>query len=161
MRKTTMMRIVLYVLLISLAFASYSLAAERGEKTGAAKGQIIVVLKNFYTDKGVALVDLFSSKEGYPSDKQKAFRRLKCKVRKKTCRVSFDDIPHGIYAVSVIHDENSNGTLDKNWMGIPKEGMGASNKAKGKFGPPSFEDAIFPLESDRRMIEIDIHYIFR
>jgi len=41
----------------------------------------------------------------------------------------------GKYAVSVFHDENSNGKLDTNFLGIPREGVGASNNAKGHFGP--------------------------
>jgi hypothetical protein len=35
--------------------------------------------------------------------------------------------------------ENSNGKLDTNFVGIPREGVGASNDAKGHFGPPKFD----------------------
>jgi uncharacterized protein (DUF2141 family) len=47
------------------------------------------------------------------------------------------------YAVSVFHDENSNGKLDRNLLGIPREGVGASNNAVGHFGPLKFDDAAF------------------
>lgn len=37
-------------------------------------------------------------------------------------KVIFKNIHHGIYAVSVLHDENNNGLMDKNFFGIPTEG---------------------------------------
>ena len=37
------------------------------------------------------------------------------------------DLPAGKYAVQVMHDENDNGKLDANFMGIPIEGYGFSN----------------------------------
>jgi uncharacterized protein (DUF2141 family) len=35
-----------------------------------------------------------------------------------------DAVTPGDYAISVFHDENSNGKLDRNFMGMPKEGVG-------------------------------------
>lgn len=51
----------------------------------------------------------------------------------------------GAYAFSLAHDENGNGTLDRNFLGIPKEGVAVSNDARGFLGPPSAEDATFDL----------------
>ena len=42
----------------------------------------------------------------------------------------FNDIPPGTYAIAVFHDENANGKLDKNFLGIPCEGYGASNNVR-------------------------------
>jgi hypothetical protein len=39
---------------------------------------------------------------------------------------------------------HSNGKLDTNMMGIPREGVGASNGAKGHFGLPKFDASAFP-----------------
>ena len=44
-----------------------------------------------------------------------------------------------------MHDENGNGELDANFVGIPKEPWGFSNNAKGKFGPPKWEDVQFSI----------------
>lgn len=60
---------------------------------------------------------------------------------------TFDGLPGGTYAISVFHDENDNGKLDTNLIGIPKEPYAFSNNAKGMFGPPSFEDCKFVVES--------------
>lgn len=59
--------------------------------------------------------------------------------------VRFENVRNGNYAVSVIHDANENGDLDKTKLGIPKEGFAFSNNAMGKKGPPSFDKAQFEV----------------
>lgn len=50
----------------------------------------------------------------------------------------------GTYALSVIHDENSNGRLDR-MMAIPREGFGFSRNPRIRMGPPRYEDVRFEL----------------
>jgi len=64
-----------------------------------------------------------------------------------TLVVTFELEP-GDYAVSVHHDDNANGKMDTNFIGIPKEPTGLSNGAVPKFGPPKYKDAVFPLGED-------------
>jgi uncharacterized protein (DUF2141 family) len=59
------------------------------------------------------------------------------------CR--FDAVKPGRYGIVAFHDENRNGTLDKNWIGVPVEPWCASRDARGTFGPPKFEDAAFTV----------------
>jgi uncharacterized protein (DUF2141 family) len=51
----------------------------------------------------------------------------------------------GRYAVAVIHDENGNGKLDTNVLGMPVEGFGFSNNPRIGFGPPRFAAAALTL----------------
>lgn len=51
------------------------------------------------------------------------------------------DVAPGIYALQAFHDENDNLDLDRNFFGMPQEGMGFGNDAKMRFGPPHFGDA--------------------
>ncbi len=60
-------------------------------------------------------------------------------------KVVFADLPEGEYAVTIFHDVNGNGKLDKNVLGIPTEDYAFSNNAMGKFGPPAFDAAKFVL----------------
>jgi len=53
------------------------------------------------------------------------------------------DIPFGSYVVSGFQDFDGNGVISGNFIGIPKEPFGFSNNAKGKFGPPKWDDAVF------------------
>lgn len=63
-----------------------------------------------------------------------------------------------MYAVSVFHDANMNERLDKNFMGVPKEGYGASNNPKKKMGPPNFDEAKFQLSGTEQSVEIKLMY---
>ena len=61
---------------------------------------------------------------------------------------SFAELAEGKYAVAVFHDENKNGILDKNYLGIPTEAYGFSNNARRTFSAPSFKEAEVILNSD-------------
>lgn len=59
------------------------------------------------------------------------------------------DLPAGEYAVSTFLDENNNGKLDQNVVGIPKERFGFSNNPRILTGAPSFNDcAVRVLDQD-------------
>lgn len=57
------------------------------------------------------------------------------------------DLPAGDYALLVYWDENDNGLLDRNFIGIPREPIALSNQYQPK-GPPSFERARVRLAED-------------
>tara|TARA_R110002124_G_scaffold2938_5_gene20200 strand:+ start:4507 stop:4971 length:465 start_codon:yes stop_codon:yes gene_type:complete len=57
-------------------------------------------------------------------------------------------LPMGEYALSAFYDRDGDGELDTNFIGIPKEPTGLSNNAVGKFGPPSYSDAVFVLGAE-------------
>jgi len=61
------------------------------------------------------------------------------------------DLDLGIYSISVIHDENENGALDTNFLGIPSELVGSSNNVKSLFGPPSFKESAFELSVSEKI----------
>lgn len=64
------------------------------------------------------------------------------------------DLEAGSVAVLVYADQNGNGALDRNFIGIPRELIGLSNDYRPK-GPPSFERASFQVE-DGASIEIEL-----
>jgi uncharacterized protein (DUF2141 family) len=64
----------------------------------------------------------------------------------------------GRYSFKYFHDQNKNQILDLNRAGIPKEGFGFSNNAKGTFGPPSFKRTIFVLTGDTTLKCTPIYY---
>ena len=67
------------------------------------------------------------------------------------------DVPRGEYALMVYHDENENGRLDKNFIGIPTEPLGFSNRYKPK-GPPSYKRAAFVLkEEELRHFDVELY----
>ena len=75
-----------------------------------------------------------------------------------TAQTVFDKLPGGVYSVGLIHDENKNGKLDIDEMGMPQEGYGHSNNPGKRMGPPSFEETKFTLTQTGVSLEIGIIY---
>ena len=144
------------VMLIGLSILL--IAHSKAQTSADTKGKIEVVINNFRSNKGSVYVILFNKPDGFP-DVNKGFKTLSKKIINKGAGVEFDNLPQGEYAISVFHDENDNKVLDRNFLGIPKEGVGASNNAKGHFGPPKYRDAKFYLKSDFKTISINITYL--
>jgi len=147
----------LIVVLLALALAVPSrLSAEEG-KGNLAGHTLTVTIKGFKNDKGKVRVALFSGKKGFPSNQEHAMQREAADIVAGKATVTFKNLSGGTYAVGAFHDDNSNSKLDKNMLGIPSEGWGASNAAKGFMGPPEFSDAAFTVSEDRKL-EVEIEY---
>ena len=110
-------------------------------------------------NKGQVLCALYASAKGFPKDPQKAIHRLTSSISDKKASCEFSLIEPGDYAVSVFHDENSNGKVDTNFLGIPREGVGASNDARGHMGPPKFDAAHFQFSGGGLNLKITINYL--
>lgn len=69
--------------------------------------------------------------------------------------LELSDLPAGDYAVQVAHDENDNGKLDFNLVGIPTEGYGFSNNPDVR-RRATFDEARFALGEDGASIVIEL-----
>lgn len=118
-----------------------------------------VALTGMRTDSGRVVVALYEQPAGYPLDLGKAARLARASVQGGAATVEFSGLPFGTYALAAIHDEDGDGTLDTNWIGIPSEGVASSNNAKGRFGPPRFEDAAFAFSADGQVAPMRMAYI--
>ena len=81
----------------------------------------------------------------------------KYEIMNNKCTVVLKNLKDGQYAIRLFHDENSNDEVEKNFIGIPKEGVGFSNDAIGKFGPKKFDKWLFPIKGETD-IKIKIFY---
>lgn len=120
---------------------------------------IHVEISGLRSDKGQVLCALFSSADAFPTKADKAVARQTAKIAERQGVCDFAAVVPGTYAVSVVHDENSNGKLDRNFIGMPREGVGASNDAKGHMGPPKFGAASFPYKGGRLDLKIHVNYL--
>ena len=102
------------------------------------------------------MVALADSEESYNGESDSAIAYKKAAVVDQKAQIVFTNLPHGSYGVSIYHDENANGKMDKNAMGIPKEAYGFSNNAKGFFGKPGYKDVLFQLNSAEKQIAIKL-----
>jgi len=120
---------------------------------------IHVEVDGLRNDKGEVFCSIYSSAEGFPKNRNKALAQVTSPISNKRAICDFSNVIPGRYAISVFHDENSNGKLDTNFMGIPREGVGASNNAKGHLGPPKFDAASFRFAGKRLDVKITINYL--
>lgn len=121
----------------------------------SAQSQLEVIVKNIKNDKGSIRVGIFKDKDTFL--KTAAYGKI-VKAREGELSVVVDNIPPGTYALSIIHDEDEDGELTTNFIGMPKEGFGFGNDTMGKFGPPSFEKASITVESGKKTTSIRLRY---
>jgi uncharacterized protein (DUF2141 family) len=124
-----------------------------------AENVIHVEISSLRNDKGQVLCALFSSADAFPKKADRAAARITAKIVERKAVCDFTGVAPGTYAVSVVHDENSNGKLDTNFIGMPREGVGASNDAKGHMGPPKFGAASFRYQGGRLDLKIHVNYL--
>jgi uncharacterized protein (DUF2141 family) len=122
----------------------------------AQTGTINVEISGVEDPKGLMSIGLYSKEKGFPDD-GKEYKGTDVEVTGQTVVHTFNDVPFGIYAIAIFHDTNSNGKLDKNFLGIPKEGYAFSNNVFGTFGPPDFKDTSFEFAGSK-MIRIEMRY---
>lgn len=101
---------------------------------------------------------LFKNKEGFPSDDEKAFKQYFFNIKDGKASFVIKGIEFGVYAIGSIHDENSNNKFDKNFIGYPKEGFGASNNPTVFLSPPSFDESKFKFSKNDTLITIKMKY---
>lgn len=84
--------------------------------------------------------------------------RASAPARRGAVVMEVPDVPPGVYAVQVYHDENANRDIDRGLFGIPMEGLGFSNGARMMFGPPAFADAAFVIGPDGAAVTVPLRY---
>ena len=145
------------VLLLSLLLSGTEHCLPQAQPT---PGNVIhVEVVGLRSNKGQVSCGLYSSADGFPKEGGKAVAHVLAPISEKKAVCEFSGIAPGTYAVSAFHDENSNGKLDTNFLGIPREGVGASNDAKGHLGPPKFDAAAFHFSGGILDLKIVVNYL--
>jgi uncharacterized protein (DUF2141 family) len=111
------------------------------------------------SNDGQVFCALWPDAEGFPIQRDHAAHDgLSDEPEGRRAHIRFAAIVQGEYALACFHDENSNNTLDTNFIGTPSEGTGASNDARSFMGPPSYKDARFVVSEggpDALTVQID------
>ncbi|MEQ9404990.1 MAG: DUF2141 domain-containing protein [Cyclobacteriaceae bacterium] len=116
-----------------------------------ASHDLIVKIENVKSSSGKIRVGLYDCEEKFLKE---AIQGSDIQAGEGLLIVTFKGLKRGEYAVSLFHDENKNGKLDSNFIGIPTEPYAFSNNAKGMFGPPDFKECRFEVKEGN--IEITI-----
>ena len=121
-------------------------------------GKLEIRITGLRSSKGKISVNLFNKEDGFPDDPLKSFGWKTISALPDTVVIVFEDLPYGNYAVSVLHDENSNGKMEKNFLGIPREGFAFSNNYTPKIKSPDFSDAMVSLKQKVLKTELKLIY---
>ncbi len=142
--------VVLWCALFAMALVG---ATSAGETKGT--GALKVSVSGFDNDRGDMKIAIFNSADSY-SKGPEGFRMAAVPIRGGRAEWTLNDLPFGDYAVKAYHDENGNGKLDKNAVGMPKEKYGFSNNARGSFGPPGYDKARFSFDKTGMAIAMTV-----
>jgi uncharacterized protein (DUF2141 family) len=124
---------------------------------GDGDSTITVRVRGVRSDKGEIMCSVHANGDSFPKA-DKALARAHVPAKGPETTLAFPGLSAGRYAVSCFHDENGNGKMDTNFLGIPKEGYGSSNDAKANMGPPKFADAAFAFDGHALTVDVPLHY---
>jgi len=122
----------------------------------ASRNSITVRVSAFRSTRGALRCRLYSRGDGFPG-KPPFDAEQSVAVTGKSATCVFSGVAPGTYAVALFHDENNDGKLDTNFLGIPKEGVGVSNNKLRSMGPPRWDDAKFDLSGDGKL-DVTLRY---
>ena len=123
----------------------------------ASAARIIVTIDGVHSARGSIFVGLYASPSKFLHGNQvDAYRKVRASTGPIT--VAFDNLPPGTYAIGAYHDENGNGRLDTNALGLPTEGYALSNGVRAVLARPRFTDAAFTVGAGDKPIALHIRY---
>jgi uncharacterized protein (DUF2141 family) len=123
-------------ILLIISFLTYTI-------TSSAQGKVVASVTQLTSDKGVCRACIFANASAF--QKMAALQCLSVPIVNQKALFTFTGIPKGKYALFVFHDVNENNKLDRNWLGIPKEGYGASRNKLPFAAAPGYEPNSFVI----------------
>jgi uncharacterized protein (DUF2141 family) len=118
--------------------------------SASAQNTITVKIGRFKNLKGTFKLRLTDAKETIIQTKIQ-------KVTSNSITVTLNNVPDGKYVIDIFHDQNDNNKMDTNFLGIPKEGWGCSNNARGVMAAPKIKDKIFNV-TQNTTVDIKLLY---
>lgn len=120
-------------------------------------GSLVVTVTGLHSAKGQLIACLWRDKDGFPScEKSKTAMRRTIRVSGPSMEISFPGVAPGQYAVTVLHDEDGNGRMKHNLIGMPAEGVGVSNNPGGM---PGYGKSLVTV-GGASAITVRIRYLF-
>ncbi len=113
--------------------AALALAALLPLMTGAGEpASLTITVTGIRNTNGALIACVMPAQQGFPTcQKSRTATRQTMQITGTTMTVRFSNLRPGSYAASVQHDEDGNGQLKTNFIGMPKEGVGISNNPGG------------------------------
>ena len=132
-----------------------SLAAAQPAAGGCS---LTVHVSGFRNHKGLVGGALYSSPDGWPENEDKAVTHTSHPISADKEVLNFEHLPPGRYGIVVLHDENSNHRLDRNFLRVPKEGFGFANNPHVALSAPAWKDASVEVSCPSTQVDIQLIY---
>ena len=113
---------------------------------------LTVTVTGLKGEKGNILIGVYNRDDGSFADVSKYYKRATLIIDGKTVSTTFKKLSKGVYAVAVIHDENQNKKIDKNFFGVPTEGYGFSNNQRFMLRGATFKESQFKFVKDKEIV---------
>lgn len=137
----------------ALAISAGLCGLDEGELSAGPDTEIRVAIAPVKSASGFLYVGVFKRENWLKPARVTSYQKVP--ARRGTVYVNFHGLNPGRYGVAAYHDENSNGKVDFNFVGLPAEGYGFSKTTP--FGKPSFDDTAFDLR-DRTLQPVRLKY---
>jgi uncharacterized protein (DUF2141 family) len=137
-----------------LLFSSFEskLPFQEGKAIIKPMGSIEIIVNGIKSTNGQINVALYNTSANF-NIIEKAYFKQTYIIKGKSIIITIPNVPVGEYAISLFHDVNKNLQIDKNMLGIPKEGFSFSNNATANFGPPNWSSAKFSVMANKKHIQ--------
>lgn len=131
-----------------LYFVSVAVPAQANKQT--------IIFTNIKNTKGRIFIAWYNKEADFPK-RDKIFLWKTIDVNgEASATIIFENLASGTYAIAAFLDENGNGKMDTNFLGIPKEKYGFSNNARPMMRAANFKEAAFVVNSNERTINIKL-----
>lgn len=123
-------------------------------------GDLQITINNIHNNKGYLLISIYNDATAFEAEDEKnmhTYVAMPAKMDSQT--ITLHDFPTGTYAISVLHDENSNNQFDVDKIGTPLEGYAYSNNV-GLIATPTFKQATFN-HTEQTDLEIKLLYTMK
>ena len=101
--------------------------------------------------KAIMQIGLFNDADDF-LETGSEFRVISIPIDSTTVIAVFDSLPQATYGISLYHDLDSNGDINKNFIGIPVEPWGISNEAYRMLAAPRWQEAVFTMDADKTIV---------
>lgn len=119
--------------------------------------KLTVVVDSLSSKQGEVCMRIYAKEQGFPQSATGVVQSGCTKITGRAATKEFYGLKYGTYAVALFHDEDGNGKLNTNFLGIPREGFGISNNPTVKLSAPKFKSASFSLRGNAT-IKIGMKY---
>jgi uncharacterized protein (DUF2141 family) len=115
-----------------------------------------VAVSELRSTQGQLIVCVFATRDRFPNCRQgDGVPRHLFPVTSRTMRVTVPLPRPGRYAITVIHDENGDGRLRQNFIGMPTEGVGVTGNPGGI---PRFAGSVVDLAAGS-VVGVRVRYL--